>query len=115
MNYKIRKWHPTSVFLPGDSHGQRSWWATVQGVGHKELDTTERLGTSPFRASQVALVIKHLPASAGDIRDLGLILGFRRSPGGGHGDPLQHSCLEHPMDRGVGGLQPMGSQRVGHD
>ena len=43
-------------------------------------DTTERLGTSPSRASQVALVRKHLPASAGDMRDVGLIPGFRRSP-----------------------------------
>ena len=85
------------------------------GAGKKESDTTERRGTSPFRASQVARVIKHLPASAGDTRDLGLILGFRRSAGGGHGDPLQCSCLENPMDRGAGGLQPTGSQRVGHE
>ena len=66
MNYKIRKWQPTPVFLPGESLGQRSWWATVQG-GHKESDPIEHLGTSPFRVSQVALVVKHLPAGAGDI------------------------------------------------
>jgi len=41
------------------------------------------------RASQVVLVIKSLPASAGDVRDLGLIPGWRRSPGGRHGNPLQ--------------------------
>ena len=35
-----------------------------------------------------------------------------RSPGGGDGNPLQYSCLENPMDRGAGGLQPMGLQRV---
>ena len=74
------------------------------GGGHKESDPTEHLGISPFRASQVVLVVKHPPASAGDIRDVGLIPGFRRSPGGAHGDPLQCSCLENPMDRGAGGL-----------
>ena len=42
---------------------------------------------------------EHLPASAGDIKDTGLIAGSGRSPGGGHGNPLQYSCLENPMDR----------------
>ena len=41
---------------------------------------------------QVALVVKSLPANAGDIRDVGSIHGLRRSPGGGHGNPLQCSC-----------------------
>ena len=53
------------------------------------------------RASQVALLVKNLPANAGDIRDLGSIPGLGRSPGGGHGNSLQCSCLENPMDRGV--------------
>ena len=53
------------------------------------------------RASQMALVVKNLPANAGDIRDLGSIPGSGRSPGGGHGNPLQYSCLENPMDRGA--------------
>ena len=39
-------------------------------------------------------------AKAGDIRDAGLIPGSERSPGGGHGNPLQCSCLEDPKDRG---------------
>ena len=47
----------------------------------------------------MALVVKSLPANAGDIRDAGLIPGLGRSPGGGHGNPLQYSCLENPMDR----------------
>ena len=42
-------------------------------------------------ASQVALVVKNLPANAGDIRDMGLIPGSGRSPGGGHSNPLQYS------------------------
>ena len=50
-------------------------------------------------ASQVALVLKNLPANAGDIRDVGSIPGLGRLPGGGHGNSLQYSCLENPMDR----------------
>ena len=44
--------------------------------------------------------VKNPPADAGDARDAGLIPGSGRSPGGGHGNPLQYSCLENPMDRG---------------
>ena len=46
-----------------------------------------------------APVLKNLPANAGDKRDVGSIPGSERSPGGGHGNPLQCSCLENPMDR----------------
>ena len=52
-------------------------------------------------APQVALEVNNMPASAGDIRDVGLIPGLRRSPRGGHGNPLQYSCLDNPMDRGA--------------
>ena len=52
-------------------------------------------------ASQVTLVVKNIPASAGDIRDMDLIPGLGRSPEGGHGNPLQYSHLENPMDRGA--------------
>ena len=52
-------------------------------------------------ASQVALMVKNPPANAGDIRDPGSIPGLGKSPGGGHENPLQHSCLENPMDRGT--------------
>ena len=54
-----------------------------------------------IRASQVALVGKNMPANAGDIRDSGSVPGLGRSPGGGHDNPLQYSCLESPMDRGA--------------
>ena len=47
----------------------------------------------------VALVVRNPPADAEDVRDMGSIPGSRRSPGGGHGNPLQHTCLENPMDR----------------
>ena len=46
-------------------------------------------------------VAKHLPARSGDAGDMGSIPGSGRSPGGGHGNPLQYSCLENPMDRGA--------------
>ena len=49
--------------------------------------------------SKVVLVIKNPPANAGDIRDAGLIPVSGRSPGGEHGNPLQYSCIENPMDR----------------
>ena len=53
--------------------------------------------------------------NAGDAGDLGLIPRSRRSPGEGHGNPLQYSCLEIPMDRDALWPWSMGSQRVGHD
>ena len=46
-------------------------------------------------------MVKNPPANAGDIRDAGLIPGSGRSPGGGHGNPLQYSCLKNPMDTGA--------------
>ena len=53
------------------------------------------------RASQVKLMIKHPCTNVGDIRDMGKIPRLGRSPGEGHGDPLQYSCLENPKDRGT--------------
>ena len=71
------------------------WWA--------ENDTSVILihVLSPLMGFQVVLVVRNLPASAGDIRDMGSIPGLGRSPGGGDGNLLQYSCLENPMDRGV--------------
>ena len=48
----------------------------------------------------MALAVKISPANAGDIRDKGSIPGSESSHGGGHGNPVQYSCLENPMDRG---------------
>ena len=59
-------------------------------------------------ASQVALVVKNLPAYAGDVRDVGSIPGMKRSLGGGHGNPLQYSCLENHMDGGAWWATPHG-------
>ena len=73
-------------------------------------------GCAESGVSQVALVVKNLPANAGDVIDAGSIPGLGRSPGGGHGNPLQYSCLENPMDRGPRwALQTIGFQRVGHN
>ena len=56
----------------------------------------------------MALMVKNPPAKAGDVRDMGLISGLGGSPGGGHGYPLQYSCLENPMDRGAWGAKVHG-------
>ena len=49
----------------------------------------------------MVLVVKNLPASAGDIRDVVLSPGSGKSPGRGQGNELQYSCLEKAMDRGA--------------
>ena len=59
------------------------------------------LSVAFVRASQETLVVKNSPANARDARDLGSIAELGRSPGGGHGNPLQYSCLENPLDRGA--------------
>ena len=61
------------------------------------------------KTSQVALVIKNMPANAGDVGDPGSIPGLERSPGEGNGYPLQYSCLENPWTEEPGGLQSIGS------
>ena len=57
--------------------------------------------TGVSQEAQVVLVVKNLPANAGDVRDIGLIPGSGRSPGGEDGNPFQYSCLENPMDSGA--------------
>ena len=49
----------------------------------------------------MALVVKNLPANAGDLGDAGSVPGLRRCPGEGHGNPFQYSCLKNPMERGA--------------
>ena len=79
-------------------------------------DITKELLLNPLSkimaASQVAQEVKNLPTNPGD---KGLISGLGTLLGGGNGNPLQNSCLENPMDRGVWKLQSMGSQKVGQD
>ena len=57
-------------------------------------------------------MVNNPPANAGDV---GSVLGLGRSPGGGHGNPLQYSCLGDPMDRGAWQATAHGVARVGYD
>ena len=86
---------------------REAWCATVHGVAKSRTRLSEwtewrKVGNEYLvnnilitRASQVTLLVKNPPANAGDIRDLGSIPESGRSPGGGHGNPLQYSCLEN--------------------
>ena len=58
---------------------------------------------------------KESSANEDDSGNMGSIPQLERSPGGGNGNPLQYSCLKNATDRGAGGLQSMGLQRVGHN
>ena len=60
-------------------------------------------------------MVKNLPANAGDVRDTGLIPGLEGSPGEGNGNPIQYSCLENPIDRGVWQDTVHGVARVTHN
>ena len=63
--------------------------------------------------SHMVLVVKNPPAHAGDIRNIGSIPGSGRSPGGGHGNPFQFSCMENPMDkRSLAGYSPQGHREL---
>ena len=68
-----------------------------------------------IRASQVVLVVKNPPASAGDVGDVGLMPGSGSSPGGGAGNHLQYSCLKNPMDGGAWRATVHRAARVRHD
>ena len=83
---------------PGVGDGQGDLMCCRPWEG-KEWDMTERLNWTEYL--QLVLVIKNLSAKAGDLRDAGSITRLGRSPGGRYGNPLQHSCLENPMDRGA--------------
>ena len=63
----------------------------------------------------MVLVVKNLPANAEDIRDTSSILRSGRSSGGGYGNPLQYSCLQNPMNRGVGWAKVHRLARLGRD
>ena len=92
-----------SVSLPGNEHLILVLFVAHSGSlkfgpsNNSYLD----LFPSKYMASWVETVVKSLPANAGDLRDTGSIQGSGRSPGGGHGIPLQSSCQENPMDRGA--------------
>ena len=62
----------------------------------------------------MAVVVKNLPANAGDIRDMGSIPGLGQSPGEGNSNPLQYSCMDNPMDRGAWWATVHGAVEFGH-
>ena len=92
--------------MPGRSHGQRSL-AVYSPWGHKVGHNLAHT------ASLVMLVVKNLPADARYIRDVDLIPGLGRFPGGGHGNPLQYSGLENPYgQKSLAGYSPWGHKEL---
>ena len=102
---------PTQGSNPGLPHFRQ----ILYQLNHKGSPKSLGRALILYGPSQVALVVKNPPANAEDTRNMGLIPGLGRSPGGGSGNPLQCSFLENPMDRGAWRLQSVGSQRVRHD
>ena len=110
-----REWQPTPVFLPGESHGQRAWWAGVHRTT-KGWTRPKRLSTHALEATQsfqAALVVKNPPANAGD-RAAGLTTGWGRSQEEGMATHSSILAWRSPWTEEPHGLQSMGLQRVGH-
>ena len=121
--WKTQQWPQDwnrSVFIPIPKKGnpkECSNYCTIALISHASKVMLRILQASlqqyvnrelpDAQASRVTM-IKNPPANAGDIRDAGLIPGWGRVHWGGHGNPLQYSCLEKPMDRGAGGLGSIG-------
>ena len=80
---------------------------------HRENEDVS--GYAPIRAFPVALVVKNPPASPGDSKRLGADPWVQKVPRGGHGNPLQYSCLRILWTEEPRGLQSTESQRVGQD
>ena len=94
----------SSSFLEDPKDGG-AWWASVYGVAQSRTQL-KRLSSSSSSSSKghyISLWLsgKEFACNAGDAEDMGSIPGSGRSPGGGHGNPRQYSCLENPMDRGA--------------
>ena len=85
----------------------------VRFLGQEDPLEKDRLPTPVFMGFPVGSVSKESAYNAGDLDS---IPGLGRSPGGGHGNPLQYACLENPHgQKDPGGLRSMRSQRIGHD
>ena len=80
-------------------------WAEMHGnssmIQLTQFNCYLRMCYAQVRAFQVAILLKNLPANAGDTRDSGSISGSGRSPGVQNGNPLQYSCLGNTMDGGA--------------
>ena len=100
----------TGAFMRGWT-GQSFLSLPCEGTVKRLYVNQEKEGL--HQASQVALVVKKLPARAGDIADAGSILGSGRSPGVRNGNPLQYSCLENPQgQRSLVGYSPGGHKEL---
>ena len=100
MHHRTPTYCPTAISMTWSLTSQAN--CTVCGhAGYHLFPRVLSDGCCSFWAFQVALIVKNLPAKAGDLRDASLIPRFWRYPGRGHGKPLQYSCLENPMDRGA--------------
>ena len=101
---------PTQSLNPGLLHCRQIFFYHLSHQeSQKVSDLTDQLTFTYTRVvgvSQVELVVKNPLVKAGDIRDMGSIPVLGRSPRGGHGNPLQYSCLENPMDRTLMGYSP---------
>ena len=86
------------LFISNSGHFNYNVLVFVSGFMWKE-SLKKKKGSPPGLLSQVVLVVKYLPASVGDARDVSSIPGLGISPEGGNGNPLQYSCLENSMDR----------------
>ena len=96
--------NPGKTSLGGRTHSwklplQEEWVQFLAGELRSLMQ--HRTAKTFWGASQLSLVVKNVPASAGDVRDTGPVPGSRRSLEGGHGNPLQYSYLENPMDSGI--------------
>ena len=102
------------------SRGIFPTWGSNSHLLHWQADSSSsqpqgKLYTKLYTTSLVPLMVKNLPANARDTRDADSIPGSGRSPQGGHGNPLQYSCLGNPMERGAWQPTVHGGHRVGHD
>ena len=100
-----RAWQPTLIFLPGESHGQRSLAGYISW-GCKESAVTEQLSTHRHNTHYICIYPrwcrgKESACQCWRRKDVGLIPGLGGPPGAGNGSPFQYSCLESPMGRGV--------------
>ena len=92
LSVQLQLRHFTCVFLRHSSQNESPpfcWCGDQSSEG------------SNYLPKIILLVVKNPLARAGDLRDVGLILRLGRSPGGGHGNPLQYSCLDNPLEWGA--------------
>ena len=101
LNHSLGNLEAKTVSCSEDGYPNLSTSLTSISIIYKTLQWLWNILLHSRQASQVVLVVKNLPANTGDIRDEGSTPGLGRSPGRGHGNTLQYSCLGNPMDRGA--------------